>query len=61
MPNTFTPEFVSLTTAKNYMQVVRTALSYALSNLDDLNEAADTDIPEHEIEYLLLQVDKVLE
>jgi len=44
---------VTLNLEKRGAKVLREVLSYALSNLDDLNEALDADVQEDEINFLL--------
>jgi hypothetical protein len=44
---------VTLNLEKRGAKVLREVLSYALSNLDDLNEALDSDVQEDEVNFLL--------
>jgi predicted solute-binding protein len=43
---------LQLTITKRFAEILRAALSYALSNLDDLNDATDNHIQEAEVEAL---------
>jgi|688.fasta_scaffold1120366_1 hypothetical protein len=44
---------VTLNLEKRGAKVLREVLSYALSNLDDLNEALDSDVQEDEVNFML--------
>lgn len=44
---------VTINLEKRGAKVLREILSYALSNLDDLNEAMDSDVQEDEVNFLL--------
>jgi hypothetical protein len=59
-PNDFSKDITMkvLTVTDEQFEMIRAAVSYLYSNLDDVNEGLDKDLQENDIDELMLKIER---